>query len=92
MENQSDIQFGPMKQALFDCVSSKFECCPMNKSAVFSNVLKKYIEEQCPLRSLDIGVVSTIIERIAIEHDGSISLTFINGQMSNSNERNNNDA
>ena len=92
MENQSDIQFSPLKQALFDCVSNKFECCPMNKPVVFSNVLKKYIEEQCPLQSLDIEVVSTIIEKISIEHDGSVSLTFINGQMSNSNERSNNDA
>lgn len=87
MEQQSDIRFSPVKQALFDCVSAEFECCPLNKAEIYTDVLKQYLTKHRPFQSLNAKILFLIVDRIEIERDGSVSIAFINGQTANSDGR-----
>lgn len=85
MISQNGIQFAPVKQTLFDCVSAKFDCCGLDKGSSFSEPLKEYLLEYEELQGFDTEVFPLIIEKIIVNRDSSINIELVNGQIVNSN-------
>lgn len=85
MISQNGIQFAPVKQTLFDCVSAKFDCCALDKGSSFSEPLKEYLLECEELQGFDTEVFPLIIEKIIVNRDSSINIELVNGQIVNSN-------
>ena len=85
VNDDEDIQFAPVKQTLFDCVSAKFDCCGLDKGSSFSEPLKEYLLECEELQGFDTEVFPLIIEKIIVNRDSSINIELVNGQIVNSN-------
>ena len=82
---QNGIQFAPVKQALFDCVSAKYNCCNLDKGNTFSQPLREYLSEYEELQEFNADLFSLIIEKIVVNRDSSINVELVNGQIINSN-------
>ena len=82
---QNGIQFAPVKQALFDCVSAKYNCCNLDKGNAFSQPLREYLSEYEELQEFNADLFSLIIEKIVVNRDSSINVELVNGQIINSN-------
>lgn len=82
---QNGIQFAPVKQALFDCVSAKYNCCNLDKGNAFSQPLREYLSEYEEVQEFNADLFSLIIEKIVVNRDSSINVELVNGQIINSN-------
>lgn len=81
---QNGIQFAPVKQALFDCVGAKYNCCNLDKGNAFSQPLREYLSECEELQEFNTELFSLFVEKIIVNRDSSIDVELVNGQTINS--------
>ncbi len=82
MLEQSEVQFTIAKTMLFESIERKFECCCLDDS-VYTKPLQEYLGQQTLKDSLNVSLLSTTVNQIYINLDGSITVCFINGKKLN---------
>lgn len=83
MLDQPNIQFNPIKKALFDCTESRFDSFAFDETT-YTEPLIKYIGQQPKIDKIDVQLLSTVVRKIYINRDGSITICFMNGKQINS--------
>jgi len=83
MLDQGNVQFNPVKKAVFDCTESRFNCCSFDEST-YTEPLKDFLKQQCVTDKIDVQMLSVIVDKIYIYSDGSITIRFVNGKEINS--------
>lgn len=83
MLDQSGLQFQPIKKALFDCTESRFNCLSFDE-IIYTEPLISYMGQQSMIDKIDVQLLSTVVRKIYINRDGSITICFINGKEINS--------
>lgn len=79
MTERKNIDFLPVKKAIFSNVSDKFDCCTLDRAKAFSNVLMQYYEEQTASGTINIKVLEDTVDKITVDENGIVSVEFLNG-------------
>lgn len=87
MLDQANVQFNPVKKTIFECVESRFNCCPFDETT-YTEPLKGYLKRQTITDKIDVQMLSVIVDRIYINPDGSVTIRFVNGKEINSEKGN----
>lgn len=83
MLDRSNLQFGPIQKMIFDLISSKYDCCVLDKSTSMTEQLKKYVFDSYD-GSVTAELLINTVDKTIIENDGSISVVFVNSKKINS--------
>ncbi len=78
MTNQADVNFQAVKRMILQCTAKKFVCCICCDREAYMEHLHRAFSEWDPCDSLDILFLKKITDKITVERDGSITITFIN--------------
>lgn len=78
LRDQVNIQFHPIKQAIFDCTSAKFDCCKSDNSGEFTNALMGYFDELDLMESVDLDLMKLCVDKITVNKSASISIRLAN--------------
>lgn len=79
MTERKNIDFLPVKKAIFSNVSDKFDCCTLDRAKAFSGVLMRYYGEQTASDAIKIKVLEDTVDKITVDENGIISVEFLNG-------------
>lgn len=79
MTERKNIDFLPVKKAIFSNVSDKFDCCTLDRVKAFSGVLMQYYGEQTASDTINIRVLEDTVDRIIVDENGIVSVEFLNG-------------
>ena len=79
MTERKNIDFLPVKKAIFSNVSDKFDCCTLDRAKAFSGVLMQYYGEQTASDAINIKVLEDTVDKITVDENGIISVEFLNG-------------
>lgn len=79
MTERKNIDFLPVKKAIFSNVSDKFDCCTLDRAKAFSGVLMQYYGEQTASDAINIKVLEDTVDRIIVDENGIVSVEFLNG-------------
>lgn len=82
--DQPKIDFKTGVRAIFECASAKFDCCIIDASKEISNRL---IEQIVSTNNLTLNFYEKVIEKIMVEPNGIIEVTFANGAILFNRER-----
>lgn len=90
MFEQKNPKFSPIKRAIYDAASHRYDCCLLDSSKAVTEELVKYVSslEKCEI--IDFKLIEKIVKAITIHADGGIAITFIN-EKTLSEEENDND-
>ena len=83
MLDQPNVQFNPIKKALFDCTESRFNSLIFDEST-YTDSLIKFMDRQTNIDKIDISILSVVVSKIYVNSDGSITVRFVNGKEINS--------
>jgi hypothetical protein len=78
VKEQVDVEFRILCKMVLKCVEYKYECCPLDRSQAMTEVLIDKYRKLPPIKELDITLIRETVQRIAINRDGSLTVTFIN--------------
>ena len=79
MTERKNIDFLPVKKAIFSNVSDKFDCCTLDRAKAFGGVLMQYYEGQTASGTINIRVLEDTVDRIIVDENGIVSVEFLNG-------------
>lgn len=79
MTERKNIDFLPVKKAIFSNVSDKFDCCTLDRAKAFSGVLMQYYGEQTASDNMNIKVLEDTVDKITVDGNGIVSVEFLNG-------------
>ena len=79
MTERKNIDFLPVKKAIFSNVSDKFDCCTLDRAKAFSGVLMQYYGEQTASDTINIRVLEDTVDKITVDENGIVSVEFLNG-------------
>lgn len=79
MTERKNIDFLPVKKAIFSNVSDKFDCCTLDRAKAFSGVLMQYYGEQTASDTINIKVLEDTVDKITVDENGIVSVEFLNG-------------
>lgn len=79
MTERKNIDFLPVKKAIFTNVSDKFDCCTLDRAKAFSGVLMQYYGEQTASDNMNIKVLEDTVDKITVDGNGIVSVEFLNG-------------
>ena len=77
-KEQTSVEFRILCKMVLKCVEHKYECCPLDRSQAMTEVLIDKYRKLPPIKELDITLIRETVQRIAINRDGSLTVTFIN--------------
>ena len=79
MTERKNIDFLPVKKAIFSNVYNKFDCCTLDRVKAFSGVLMQYYGEQTVSDAINIKVLEETVDKITVDENGIVSVEFLNG-------------
>lgn len=89
MTDSAQIDFDRIKSEIFKLAEMKYNCCTYDDNPQKTAQLRRLLDEQKQLNSLDIGLFKACISRIWISHFCTVEVEFINGvHIKNITERN----
>lgn len=75
---QRGVEFGVISGMVLKCVESKYECCPLDRSKAMTDALVDKYRKMVPVNELDITLIRETVEKISINRNGTLTVTFIN--------------
>lgn len=75
---QRGVEFGVLSGMVLKCVESKYECCPLDRSKAMTDALVDKYRKLVPSNELDITLIRETVEKISINRNGTLTVTFIN--------------
>lgn len=78
LTDQANVNFQTVKRMILQCTAKKFVCCTCCDREAYTEHLHRAFSKWDPCDSLDILFLKKITDKITVERDGSITITFIN--------------
>lgn len=85
LTEQKSLQFLPIKEAIFDAASKRYECCKIDYTKAITDKLIEYIRSVKKTEAPNFALIERIVETITVDTAGRISVRFINGRTINEN-------
>lgn len=79
MAERKNIDFLPIKKAIYSNVSDKFDCCTLDTAKAFNDLLVRYFSEKKPSDDIDLQTLRYTVDKIFINKNGTVKIKFING-------------
>ena len=76
--DQSDIQFQTLKKLILQCADMKFQCCSDNRADAHTEYVQRCFVEWSAGASLDVEFMKKVVDHIALNKDGTVTITLIN--------------
>lgn len=76
--DQSDIQFQMLKKLILQCADMKFQCCSDNRGDAHTEYVQQCFAEWGADASLDVEFLKRVVDHIALNKDGTVTITLIN--------------
>ncbi len=83
LTEQKKMQFLPIKEAIFDAASKRYECCRIDYTKAITDKLIEYIRSVKKIEAPNFALIERIVETITVDTAGRISVRFINGRTIN---------
>ncbi len=79
MAERKNVDFLPIKKAIYSNVSDKFDCCTLDTAKAFNDLLVRYFSKKQPTEDIDLQALRDTVDRIYINKCGTVKIKFING-------------
>lgn len=76
--DQTDIQFQTLKKLILQCADMKFQCCSDNRGDAHTEYVQQCFAEWGADASLDVEFLKRVVDHIALNKDGTVTITLIN--------------
>lgn len=76
--DQAEVQFSPVKQMIFDLTSAKFDCCHLDNSGAYTDLLMDYLRERPLMEQIELDLLKQTVSDITVKKDGEIAIRFVN--------------
>ena len=76
--DQSDIQFQMLKKLIIQCADMKFQCCSDNRGDAHTEYVQQCFAEWGADASLDVEFMKRVVDHVALNKDGTVTITLIN--------------
>ena len=90
MTEQKNPQFLPIKGAIYDAASNRYDCCCLDPSKAVTEKLIEYIRTLEKTGTPDFALIDRIVKSITVHTDGKLSVNFLNDKTVDEQEDNNN--
>ena len=78
VKEQTGVEFGVLSKMILKCVEQKYECCPLDRSRAMTEALMEKYRNLPIITELDIVLIRETVQKIAVNKDGTLTVTFIN--------------
>lgn len=78
VKEQTGVEFGVLSKMVLKCVEYKYECCPLDRSRAMTEALMEKYHNMPSMNELDVTLIRETILKIAVNRDGTLTVTFIN--------------
>lgn len=78
VKEQVDVEFRILCKMVLKCVEQKYECCPLDRSRAMTEILIDKYRKLPPINELDLSLIRETVRKMAVNRDGSLTVTFIN--------------
>jgi hypothetical protein len=78
VKEQTGVEFGVLSKMILKCVEQKYECCPLDRSRAMTEALMDKYRNLPIITDLDITLIRETVQKIAVNRDGTLTVTFIN--------------
>ena len=78
VKEQTGVEFGVLSKMILKCVERKYECCPLDRSRAMTEALMDKYRNLPIITELDITLIRETVQKIAVNRDGTLTVTFIN--------------
>ena len=78
VREQTGVEFGVLSKMILKCVEHKYECCPLDRSRAMTEALMEKYRNLPIITELDIVLIRETVQKIAVNKDGTLTVTFIN--------------
>ena len=62
----------------YEFKNGKYECCPLDRSRAMTEALMEKYHNMPSMNELDVTLIRETILKIAVNRDGTLTVTFIN--------------
>ena len=78
VKEQTGVEFGVISKMILRSAALKYECCPLDRSRAMTAALMDKYRNLPPINELDVTLIKETVQKIAINSDGTLTVTFIN--------------
>jgi len=86
MIEQKNPKFLPIKGAIYDAASNRFDCCRLDASKAVTDKLIEYVKTLEQIDTPDFPLIELIVTTITVSSEGRISMRFLNEKTVNEQE------
>ena len=90
MTEQKNPQFLPIKGAIYDAASNRYDCCQIDFSNAVTDKLIEFVRTIKKTETPDFKLIEKMVKTIAVHADGKLSIRFLNDKTIDEREDNNN--
>lgn len=83
LTEQKSLQFLPIKEAIFDAASKRYDCCRIDYTKAITDKLIEYIRTVDKSESVDFALIEKVVKTITVHTDGNLSVRFLNNKIIN---------
>lgn len=78
MLEQKEPKFLPIKCAVFEAASTRFDCCRLDYTNAITQELIRFMKDRLPMEKIDFDLLQKVAKSITVNRDGTIGITFLN--------------
>lgn len=78
VKEQTGVEFGVLSKMILKCVEQKYECCHLDRSRAMTEALMDQYRNLPIITELDTVLIRETVQKIAVNRDGTLTVTFIN--------------
>ena len=78
IKEQPGVEFGVLSKMVLKNVEYKYECCPLDRGQAMTDTLMDKYRNLPPINELDEVLIRETVEKISINSNGTLTITFIN--------------
>lgn len=78
VKEQAGVEFGVLSKMVLKNVEYKFECCPLDRGQAMTDALMDKYRRLPPIYELDEVLIRETVEKISVNSNGTLTVTFIN--------------
>ena len=87
VKEQPGVEFAVLSKMVLKNVEYKFECCPLDRSQAMTDALMDKYRNLPQITELDEVLIRETVDKISVNRNGSLTITFINHAKITNNEQ-----
>ena len=87
VKEQPGVEFAVLSKMILKNVEYKFECCPLDRSKAMTDALMDKYRNLPKITELDEMLIRETVDKISVNRNGSLTITFINHAKITNNEQ-----